>query len=96
MAKQTTLEIAAEVRSVLAKKQIRQVQVAVGLSLSSMQVSRRLRGEVAFTGEELSSLAELLDVPVTTLFGSPGNAPVESSPQDSAGVSSVTSERRTA
>ena len=67
MTLQMTADIAAEVRVILARKQIKQSAVAEVMNLSPMATSRRLRGEVSFTAEEIFTLAAFLDVDVAAL-----------------------------
>ena len=62
-------DIAANARSLVARKQLRQGQIAAALNLTQSQVSRRLAGQVRFTPAELQALAQLLEVPVATLYG---------------------------
>jgi transcriptional regulator with XRE-family HTH domain len=94
MTLQITHKVAGEVRGLIAKKRIKHKEVAQVLHVSPMAVSRRMRGEVSFTAEDMLLLASFLDVPVGALYGetSSQSTPVESaSPHaDSAGVSFVT------
>lgn len=62
-------DIAANARSLVARKQLRQGAIAAALNLTQSQVSRRLAGQVRFTAAELQALAQLLEVPVATLYG---------------------------
>lgn len=61
--------VAANARAEVARRQIRQGRIAEHLGLNQQQVSRRLTGEVEFSVSELQKLAELLEVPVATLYG---------------------------
>lgn len=65
----TTFDIAANARSIVAHQQVRQAEIAEKLGLSQSQVSRRLAGVTKFTAEELQQLAQLLEVPVSRLYG---------------------------
>lgn len=52
----------------MARQQITAQQMAAGLDVSEMWVSRRLRGQVDFTVSDLVRVAELLQVPATQLM----------------------------
>lgn len=52
----------------MARQQITAQQLAAGLDVSEMWVSRRLRGQVEFTVSELVRVAEALGVPATQLM----------------------------
>lgn len=60
--------IAGEVRAELARKLRTQQQLAEALGLTQQATSRRLRGEVPFSGAELMLAADFLDVPVAHLL----------------------------
>lgn len=68
MTDQTTKAIAAEVRGVAARKLVRNAELARALGITSMSMSRRMRGETSFSGEELHKLAGVLEVPVDSFF----------------------------
>jgi transcriptional regulator with XRE-family HTH domain len=59
--------VAAEVRAEMARRRITQEALAAHLHTTQRGISRRLTGEVAFNLDELSRIAEFLDVPVTRL-----------------------------
>ena len=59
---------AATVREELARRGIRQVDVALALGLSQPAISDRLRGRTPFTLADLERLAELLGVNVAELL----------------------------
>lgn len=61
--------VAANVRAEVARRRIRQTAIAEHLGLNQQQVSRRLNGQVELTATELQRLAELLEVPVGSLYG---------------------------
>jgi len=61
--------IAANVRGEVAKKRIRQAEIAERLGLNQQQVSRRLNGQVPISAAELRELAAMLEVPSGTLLG---------------------------
>lgn len=52
----------ANVRAEMARRKVSQVTVAAHLGLSQTVVSARLNGRVAFDINELTAIAELLDV----------------------------------
>lgn len=60
--------IGLEVRGAMADKGRKQRDVATLLDLSQPAVSRRLRGVVPFSAEELAAVATYLDVPLETLL----------------------------
>lgn len=61
--------VAATVRAELARKQIKQRDLAATLGVSTNQTSERLAGRIHFRLDELEAVAELLDVPVAYLLG---------------------------
>lgn len=60
---------AAIVRAELARRRMKQGDVAEVLGLTQSAMSRRLVGEVEFTVTELRKLADALQVPASTLLG---------------------------
>lgn len=62
-------DVAAEVRAVLARKQIRQRGLGEALGLNQPATSRRLSGSLEWTVTEIQAVAKFLDVPVASLFG---------------------------
>ena len=62
------VDVAAEVRAVLARKRISQRQLAKALGLTQPVIWRRLRGDVQFSVDELQAVAEFVEVPVSTFF----------------------------
>ena len=60
--------IAANVRAEMARRRLRAVTVAAELGMSQPAMSRRLSGEVPFTAIEVYRLAQILDVPIESLF----------------------------
>lgn len=69
MTKHTPVDVASKIRAAAAEKRKSQGDLATILGTSRMAVSRRLNGHTSFTAEELSKLAEGLDVPVGQFFG---------------------------
>lgn len=61
--------IARNVRAELARRRLTQEQVGAEIGLTQKAMSRRLTGEVEFSGSELQKLAEVLGTPVATLYG---------------------------
>lgn len=78
--KSTRAAIADEVRGLLAKKRISHTDFARALSLSKMAASRRLNGDVSFSGEELLTASEVLDVPIHEVYGLPAPMPAPADP----------------
>lgn len=60
-------KIGARVRGLMAERKITQERVADHLGLKQPAIARRLSGEVPFDVNELSQVAGLLDVQVSTL-----------------------------
>lgn len=60
--------VAGEVRAHLARRQLSGKQLATALGVSQFSVSRRLRGEVPFSVDELSVAADFLGVDLSDLL----------------------------
>lgn len=58
-----------EVRVLMARRQIKQADLAVLLSIGQSEVSKRLRGTVAWQFDELPKLADYFEVSIGELFG---------------------------
>lgn len=72
MEKTVTAErVGREVRAQMVRANVRQGALAEKLRLSQAAVSRRLTGEVPFDVNELTAVAELLAVPMSTLLAEP-------------------------
>jgi transcriptional regulator with XRE-family HTH domain len=71
MAESHTDRIAAEVRAEMARRRVNQREVGEILGLPQSQVSRRLRGVIAFNTDELGRLADAWSVPVSTFTSTP-------------------------
>lgn len=69
MAILTNEDVAAKVRGAAAERRASNAAIADALSMSSMAISRRMRGETPFSPEELSRLSVLLNKPVGAFFG---------------------------
>jgi len=86
-----TVDVAGEVRAVLARKRMSQRQLAAALGVTQPIIWRRMRGEVPFTGEELQRIAAVLNVPTSSFFGETPpttgsiQTPAEATPHASAG-----------
>lgn len=63
------VDVAEEVRALVARRRAKQSELAAVLGLSQAGISRRLSGTTEFTGSELQDLAEFLDVAVCAFFG---------------------------
>lgn len=67
-------EIGANVRGEMARRQVRQQEVAARLGLTQPAVSARMAGRTPFRAGELAQLAELLGVPVARFYEPEGVA----------------------
>lgn len=63
------VDVAANVRAEVARRRIRQADLADAMGLDQRAVSRRLLGHVEFSATELQKVAQILDVPVARLLG---------------------------
>lgn len=61
-------ETAATVRAELARRNIKPKELVATLGWKKSTVHRRLTGKYPFTITELASLADYLDIPLTTLL----------------------------
>ncbi|AMS03532.1 helix-turn-helix DNA binding protein [Gordonia phage Guacamole] len=61
--------VAANVRAELARRQVAAQQLAEGIGLSRVTLSRRLNGHAPWTIDEIAATAEFLNVPVESLIG---------------------------
>jgi transcriptional regulator with XRE-family HTH domain len=75
--------VAAEVRSHAARQGIPQKDLATALGFVPSQISKRMRGTVAFTLDELATLAELFGVEPAELM--PPRPPARNRAEDGAG-----------
>ena len=80
MTMQTSVDVASEVRAAMARKRVKQNQLAEALGLHQSAISRRLSGEIEFSITDLVAIAKLLDVPLADLLPipalvSPGDVP---------------------
>lgn len=62
------MRVADEVRACIARRGISRAEVERGIGLSQSALSRKLRGENAFTVDELLSLSMVLDVEPAEFF----------------------------
>ena len=63
--------VAGQVRAILAVRRLRQWELAVRLDWGQKYLSRRLRGEVPFSTEDIQQIAEELEIPIAELTTSP-------------------------
>jgi transcriptional regulator with XRE-family HTH domain len=71
MADESTARVAENIRVELARRGLRQKQLAEAIGMDEGVLSRRLRGDgVAFRVTELERAAKYLGVPVTSLLNS--------------------------
>lgn len=68
MSEAITAAVAAEVRAELGRQNVSGTGLARMMGVSQALVSRRLTGEVPFDVAELSRIAEILGVPVSTFM----------------------------
>lgn len=66
--KATQTQIADKVRGVAAENRVTQQRMADTLAMSRASVVERINGRVPFTGVELLTLAQAMNVPVTRFF----------------------------
>lgn len=78
MRQNTTPDVAAEVRVLLARLGHDGSWLAAQLKVSEMWVSRRLRGVTRFTVDDLARIAEVLGVTVADLIPPPVAVPAAS------------------
>lgn len=71
-----TDRVADEVRANMARARMTQTELALVLGLTQSAVSKRLRGKIAFSVDELEKVADALGVhPAVLLGGIGGNSP---------------------
>jgi transcriptional regulator with XRE-family HTH domain len=68
MATTPTATTGANVRAEMARRKVSQMALAAQLGLSQAAVSARLNGHTPFDINELSTIARVLDVPLTDLL----------------------------
>ena len=68
MRKSLAEAVAEEIRALMGRKRVRNVEIARGMEVSEPYISRRLSGEVALDLNDLEHIARILDVQVTDLF----------------------------
>lgn len=61
--------VAANVRAEVARRGIAQSALAEALHMNQAGISRRLNGRIDFSASELSTLGQVLSVPVAVFFG---------------------------
>ena len=62
-----TESVSTEVRAALARKGLRQWELAVSLGWSQVMLSRRMSGRVAWSTADLEQIAAALDIPLHQL-----------------------------
>lgn len=67
-------DVAGEVRAWLARRQRSGRSAALALGWTEIYMSRRLTGKIPFNVADLAAIADLLEVPVTTFFETPGGS----------------------
>lgn len=66
-----TQRVASEIRAEMGRRQLSQADLGLVLGIHRTQISKRLRGELAFTTVELDQIAEALGISVDRLLGAP-------------------------
>jgi transcriptional regulator with XRE-family HTH domain len=67
-------DVAAEVRAHLARRRISGRRLAAQLGMTEPYLSRRLTGAVPFNVNDLSAIADYLELPVASFFDAPEGA----------------------
>lgn len=65
---QQTLEVSAEVRAWMARRDVKQEALAKALGMTQPSLSMRLRGRTRWTIQDLVIVSRTLDVPVSVLL----------------------------
>lgn len=68
------VNVADEVRAAMARRRLSQTKLAKAMGMSQPAMNRRIRGEIPFDVVELTAIAKILDVPVTTFLPEPVSA----------------------
>jgi len=68
MEQTTTQRVAEQIRAILGRRQLSRSWLARELGMPVTTMNRRLRGDQAFTVDELTAVAKALQLPVTSLF----------------------------
>lgn len=68
MEQTTTQRVAEQIRAILGRRQLSRSWLARELGMPVTTMNRRLRGDQAFTVDELTDVARVLEVPITSLF----------------------------
>ena len=74
MTQTPTAQTGANVRAEMARRGVSQTAMASHLGLGQSALSKRLRGVIAFDINELTAIAQHLDVPLDTLIAGVGSA----------------------
>lgn len=75
MEQTTTQRVAEQIRATLGRRQLSRSWLAREVGMPVTTMNRRLRGDQAFTVDELTAVAKALEVPVTSLFPAESFAP---------------------
>lgn len=78
--------LGAEIRSRMARYNISQTALASAMGLSQSQISKRLRGAIAFNTDELEQVANVLQTTVVSLLTGTETAPRPDGPRGGDGV----------
>lgn len=62
-----SVRVGANVRAEMARRGLNQTQLAAAIGKTQTQVSKRLSGQIAFDINELTAVADVLDVPLSHL-----------------------------
>jgi transcriptional regulator with XRE-family HTH domain len=69
MPTETSINVAANLRAEIARRQMRQADLAAIWNVSEMAVSRRVNGAVPLSANQTAAAAEWLGLDVADLFG---------------------------
>lgn len=63
--------VSSEVRAWMARRGLKQADLATALGVTRQAVSLRLSGKTAWTVDDLAVVAKVLDIPITALLSGP-------------------------
>jgi transcriptional regulator with XRE-family HTH domain len=69
MPTETNIDVAANLRAEIARRQLRQADLAAIWGISEMAVSRRVNGAVPLSADQTAAAAEWLGLSIADLFG---------------------------
>lgn len=64
------------IRAELARRGLRQVDIAEKLGIDPAQVTKRMNGDIDWRLAELQAIAAMFELPISALVDEPGAAPV--------------------